>query len=57
MQDCNLTVYLSHIFAQQLSQNSALQALVFSLRALCAQWFDADSVLTDSKRDGGTNSV
>lgn len=57
MQVCNTTIYLSHICALQLSQNSALQALVFSLKALCAQWFDAKSMLTETKRDGGTNSV
>lgn len=47
----------SHICAQQFSLNSTVKALVCSLRAQYACCFDADSVLTETKRDMGTNSV
>ena len=53
MQVCNTT---SVIFVQ-LSLNSALRALLCSLKAYFASCFDADSMLSETKRDRGTNSV
>ncbi len=55
--DASLQYNFSHICAQQFSLNSTLKALVCSLRAQYACCFDADSVLTETKRDTGTNSV
>lgn len=55
--DASLQYNFSHIFAQQFIFSSPLWALVCSLRAQYACCFDADSVLTQTKRDRRTNSV
>lgn len=55
--DASLQYNFSHICAQQFSSNSTLKALVCSLKAQYACCFDADSVLTETRRDRGTNSV
>ena len=58
LRDASPQYNFSDICAQQFSLNSTLKALVCSLRAQRACCcFDADSVLTETKRDRRTNSV